>query len=63
MKSFFIAATEHIRDVMSEMRKLDKPVRTIMLAGAGNIGFRLAEALEQKNYQIKLIEQEPGTSN
>jgi len=56
---FFIAATEHIRDVMSEMRKLDKPVRTIMLAGAGNIGFRLAEALEQKNYQIKLIEQDP----
>ena len=56
---FFIAATEHIRDVMSEMRKLDKPVRTIMLAGAGNIGFRLAEALEQKNYQVKLIEQSP----
>ncbi len=56
---FFIAATEHIRAVMSEMRKLDKPVRTIMLAGAGNIGFRLAEALEQKNYKVKLIEQDP----
>ena len=56
---FFIAATEHIRAVMSEMRKLDKPVRTIMLAGAGNIGFRLAEALEQKNYKVKLIEQSP----
>jgi trk system potassium uptake protein TrkA len=56
---FFIAATEHIRDVMSEMRKLDKPVRTIMLAGAGNIGFRLAEALEQKNYKVKLIEHNP----
>jgi len=56
---FFIAATEHIRAVMSEMRKLDKPVRTIMLAGAGNIGFRLAEALEQKNYKVKLIEQNP----
>jgi len=53
---FFIAATEHIRAVMSEMRKLDKPVSTIMLAGAGNIGFRLAEALEQKNYRVKLIE-------
>jgi trk system potassium uptake protein TrkA len=56
---FFIAATEHIRAVMSEMRKLDKPVRTIMLAGAGNIGFRLAEALEQKNYKVKLIERSP----
>ena len=56
---FFIAATEHIRAVMSEMRKLDKPVSTIMLSGAGNIGFRLAEALEQKNYQVKLIENNP----
>ncbi len=56
---FFIAATEHIRAVMGEMRKLDKPVHTIMLAGAGNIGFRLAEALEQKNYKVKLIEQSP----
>ncbi len=56
---FFIAATEHIRAVMSEMRKLDKPVRTIMLAGGGNIGFRLAEALEQKNYKVKLIEHSP----
>ncbi len=56
---FFIAATEHIRAVMGEMRKLDKPVHAIMLAGAGNIGFRLAEALEQKNYTVKLIEQDP----
>jgi trk system potassium uptake protein TrkA len=56
---FFIAATEHIRSVMSEMRKLDKPVSTIMLAGAGNIGYRLAAALEQKNYKVKLIERDP----
>lgn len=60
---FFIAATEHIRAVMGEMRKLDKPVHTIMLAGAGNIGFRLAEALEQKNYKVKLIEHSPERAN
>ena len=60
---FFLAATEHIRSVMSEMRKLDKPVRTIMLAGAGNIGFRLAEALEQKNYKVKLIEHNTDRAN
>jgi len=55
---FFIAATEHIRTVMAEMRKLDRPVQTIMLAGGGNIGFRLATELEKKNYTVKLIEQD-----
>ena len=41
--------------MMSEMRKLDKPVKRIMLAGGGNIGKRLAEALEGK-YNVKLLE-------
>lgn len=55
---FFIAATEHIRTVMAEMRKLDRPVQSIMLAGAGNIGMRLASALEDKGYKVKLIEKD-----
>lgn len=53
---FFIAAREHIRKVMSELRSLDKPGKKIMLAGAGNIGYRLAATLEQKGYSIKLVE-------
>ncbi len=52
---FFIAASEHIRAVMGELRKLDKPVRRIILAGGGNIGRRLAAALERR-LQVKLIE-------
>lgn len=52
---FFIAATKDIRAVMSELRKLDKPIKRIMLAGGGNIGRRLAEALENK-YNVKLLE-------
>jgi len=52
---FFIAATKHILAVMSELRKLDKKVRRIMLAGGGNIGLRLAESLEGK-YNVKIIE-------
>jgi trk system potassium uptake protein TrkA len=54
---FFIAATENIRSVMSELQKLEKPYRRIVLAGGGNIGRRLASALEQK-YRVKLIERE-----
>lgn len=53
---FFIANRKDIRQVMSEMRHLDKPVKRIMLAGGGHIGFELAKALESK-YQVKLIEQ------
>ena len=52
---FFIAATKHIRKVMSELRRLDKPVKRVILAGGGNIGKRLAEVLEN-NYQVKIIE-------
>jgi len=52
---FFIAAKEDIRAVMSELRKLDKPIRRVILAGGGNIGKRLAQALDH-NYQVKIIE-------
>jgi trk system potassium uptake protein TrkA len=52
---FFIAANKNIRAVMSELRKLDKPCKRVMLAGGGNIGRRLARSLESK-YQVKLID-------
>ena len=54
---FFIAAKKDIRAVMSELRNLDKPIKRIMLAGGGNIGKRLAEALENK-YNVKIIERD-----
>ena len=40
---FFIAAREDIRLVMNEMQKLEDPVRRVVIAGGGNIGFRLAQ--------------------
>jgi trk system potassium uptake protein TrkA len=52
---FCLAATENIRKVMRELRRQDKPVKRVMIAGGGNIGFRLARALEH-DYQVKLIE-------
>lgn len=53
---FFIASPKHIRSVISELRKLDKPYKRIMLAGGGNIGNRLARLLEESRYQVKIIE-------
>lgn len=58
---FFIAAKKNIRAVMSELRKLEKPCKRIMLVGGGNIGRRLALSLEGR-YQVKLIEHNKKTA-
>jgi trk system potassium uptake protein TrkA len=55
---FFIASPKHIRAIISELRKLDKPYKRIILAGGGNIGNRLARLLEEARYQIKIIEKD-----
>ncbi|MDH5215548.1 MAG: Trk system potassium transporter TrkA [Gammaproteobacteria bacterium] len=55
---FFVAARQDVRVFMSEMRKLEDPVRRVVIAGGGNIGLRLALALEQTN-NVKLIERDP----
>jgi trk system potassium uptake protein TrkA len=52
---FFIAATEDIRGVMRELRRMDKPVKRVMIGGGGNIGRRLASAIESR-YDVKIIE-------
>lgn len=55
---FFIAAREDIRLVMNEMQRLEDPVRRVVIAGGGHIGFRLAQRLEVE-HQVKLIERDP----
>jgi trk system potassium uptake protein TrkA len=55
---FFIAAREDIRLVMNEMQRLEDPARRVVIAGGGNIGFRLAQRLEEE-HQVKLIERDP----
>ncbi|MEN8779395.1 MAG: Trk system potassium transporter TrkA [Glaciecola sp.] len=52
---FFIAATKHIRAVMSELQKLESSYKRIMIAGGGLIGAGLAKRLEHK-HNVKLIE-------
>ncbi len=52
---FFIAATQNIRRVLQELRRMDKPTKRVMIVSGGNIGRRLALSLEN-DYQVKLIE-------
>jgi trk system potassium uptake protein len=53
---FFVAARDHIPKIIAELRRLDKPVKRVMLAGGGNIGLRLARALESSKIQVKIVE-------
>lgn len=52
---FFIADRRHIREVMSEVRRVDQDYKRIIIAGGGNIGLRLAQAIEDR-YNVKIIE-------
>lgn len=52
---FCMSSTNEIRQVMRELRRMDKPVKRVMIAGGGNIGLRLAKALET-DYLVKIIE-------
>ncbi len=55
---FFVAAVDDIRAMMKELRTEEDPVKRVVIAGAGNIGYRLAKSLEDSN-QVKLIERDP----
>lgn len=52
---FCLAAARDIRQVMSELRRRDRPTRRILIGGGGNIGERLAMATQDR-YQVKVIE-------
>jgi len=60
---FFLAASQNISTVMAELRHWDKPVRRVMIAGGGNIGLRVARALDTgegvdsaERFVVKIIE-------
>ncbi len=58
---FFVTARKNTRAVMAELRREDKPCKRIIIAGGGNIGKRLAKALEF-DYQVKIIDHNPEHS-
>ncbi len=58
---FFIAARKNTRAIVSELRKLDKMVKRLIIAGGGHIGARLAQALEER-FKVKVIERNVDTS-
>jgi trk system potassium uptake protein TrkA len=57
---FFLARKQDIPVVMRELRRMERPVKRVMIAGGGNIGRRLAASLE-RNYEVKLIDHNKAT--
>jgi len=52
---FVLAPTAQVRTVLGALRRMDRPVRRVMIAGGGKVGLRLARQLKD-SHQIKLIE-------
>lgn len=55
----FVCAANHVDAVMRSMFHYDNRNRRIIIAGGGNIGYRLAKRMESK-LNIKIIEQNPS---
>ena len=52
---FVLAATEQIRTVLGALRRMDRAVKRVMIAGGGKVGLRLAREMCGQ-YQLKIIE-------
>lgn len=52
---FFLANRRDIRTVMNELRRADRPIKRVFIAGGGNIGRNLARALEGQ-FSVKVLE-------
>lgn len=52
---FFVAPRDKVRKVLADLHKLEAPMKSIIIAGGGHVGKRLAMALE-RNHAIKVIE-------
>lgn len=58
---FFLARKGDIPSVMRELRRIERPVRKVMIAGGGNIGRRLAARIE-RDYDVKVIDHNKSVS-
>ncbi len=59
---FFLARKQDISKVMRELRRMERPVKKVMIAGGGNIGRRLAARIE-RDYDVKVIDHNKAIGN
>jgi trk system potassium uptake protein TrkA len=58
---FFLARKQDIPSVMRELRRMERRVKKVMIAGGGNIGRRLAARIE-RDYDVKIIDHNKATT-
>lgn len=59
-KIHFTADAKNLSDFLGETHLVKEPIKNIMVVGGGKIGFYLADALSQRKYAVKLIEENPA---
>ena len=53
---YFVCDIRDQDEIMKRLGSFADPVRKVMIIGGGNIGFRLAKALDNKYYHTRLLE-------
>ncbi|MFW5487439.1 MAG: Trk system potassium transporter TrkA [Desulfovibrio sp.] len=53
---YFVCEKDELRQALGLFGAASKPFRNILIIGGGNIGFRLAQHLDQGQYHVKLVE-------
>ena len=56
----FTADARILGSFLEEVNLVKKPLKNVMIVGGGKIGYYLADALSQKKYSVKLIEENPA---
>ena len=59
---FLVAPSKEVQRVLTELNKLEDPLKRVIIAGGGHIGKRLALALED-GHQVKIIEKDSRRAN
>jgi trk system potassium uptake protein len=57
---FAVTDTNRVRELLRFFGKKTDPPRRIIIIGGGNTGLMLAEAIEKRNINVKLIEKKQG---
>ena len=56
----FTADAKMLGSFLEEVNLVKSPLKNVMIVGGGKIGYYLADALSQKKYTVKLIEENPA---
>ncbi|MBN2438638.1 MAG: Trk system potassium transporter TrkA [Deltaproteobacteria bacterium] len=57
---FAVTDAAHVRELLRFFGKKTEPPRRVIIIGGGNTGLMLAEAIEERNIAVKIVEKKQG---